>query len=80
MRRASDWHGTKYGHGNDPPNALGTPTSSLSQIIDIATGEKPDGDPTPEEQGKDSAAGGVGQKGRCSTGGEDDAQAPKGDC
>jgi len=32
-------------------------------IIDIATGEKPDRDPTPEEQGKDPAAVAMGKKG-----------------
>jgi hypothetical protein len=32
-------------------------------IIDIATGKKPDRDPTPEEQGKDPAAVAMGKKG-----------------
>jgi hypothetical protein len=32
-------------------------------IIDIATGQKPDRDPTPEEQGKDLAAVAMGKKG-----------------
>jgi hypothetical protein len=32
-------------------------------ILDIATGEKPDRDPTPEEQGKDPAAVAMGKKG-----------------
>jgi len=32
------------------------PNQLAKSIIDIATGEKPDRDPTPEEQGKDLAA------------------------
>jgi hypothetical protein len=32
-------------------------------VIDIATGEKPNRDPTPEEQGKDPAAVALGRKG-----------------
>jgi hypothetical protein len=32
-------------------------------VIDIATGEKPNRDPTPEEQGKDPAAAALGRKG-----------------
>ena len=32
-------------------------------IIDIATGQKPDRDPTPEERGKDPAAVALGKKG-----------------
>jgi hypothetical protein len=32
-------------------------------IVDIATGAKPDRDPTPEEQGKDPAAAALGRKG-----------------
>ena len=39
------------------PNQLG------KSIIDIATGQKPDRDPTPEEQGKDPAAVAMGKKG-----------------
>jgi hypothetical protein len=39
------------------PNQLG------KAIIDIATGQKPDRDPTPEEQGKDPAAVALGKKG-----------------
>lgn len=39
------------------PNQLG------KAIIDIATGQKPDRDPTPEEQGKDPAAVERGRKG-----------------
>jgi hypothetical protein len=39
------------------PNQLG------KAIIDIATGQKPDRDPTPEEQGKDPAAVAMGKKG-----------------
>jgi hypothetical protein len=31
--------------------------------VDIATGQKPDRDPTPEEQGKDPAAVAIGKKG-----------------
>jgi hypothetical protein len=32
------------------------PNELAKSIIDIATGQKPDGDPAPEEQGKDPAA------------------------
>ena len=39
------------------PNQLG------KSIIDITTGQKPDRDLTPEEQGKDSAAVAMGKKG-----------------
>lgn len=39
------------------PNQLG------KAIIDIATGQKPDRDPTPEEQGKNPAAVALGRKG-----------------
>lgn len=39
------------------PNQLG------KAIIDIATGQKPDRDPTPEEQGKDPAAAALGKRG-----------------
>jgi hypothetical protein len=39
------------------PNQLG------KAIIDIATGQKPDRNPTPEEEGKDPAAAALGQKG-----------------
>jgi hypothetical protein len=39
-------------------------TNQLAKsIIDIATGRKPDRDPTPEEQGKDPAAVAMGKKG-----------------
>jgi hypothetical protein len=40
------------------------PNQLARSIIDIATGQKPDRDPTPEEQGKDSAAVELGRKGR----------------
>jgi hypothetical protein len=39
------------------------PNQLAKSIIDIATGEKPDRDPTPEEQGKDAAAVARGQLG-----------------
>lgn len=39
------------------------PNQLAKSIIDIATGQKPDRDPTPEEQGKDPAAVTMGQKG-----------------
>jgi hypothetical protein len=42
------------------------PNQLAKSIIDIATGQKPDRDPTPEEQGKRSAALENGSKGaRC---------------
>jgi hypothetical protein len=39
------------------------PNQLAKSIIDIATGEKPDRAPTPEEQGKDPAAVALGKKG-----------------
>jgi hypothetical protein len=39
------------------------PNQLAKSIIDIATGQKPDRDPTPEEQGKDPAAVELGRKG-----------------
>jgi hypothetical protein len=39
------------------------PNQLAKSIIDIATGQKPDRDPTPEEQGKDPAAVALGQRG-----------------
>ena len=39
------------------------PDQLAKSIIDIATGQKPDRDPTPEEQGKDPAAVALGRKG-----------------
>jgi hypothetical protein len=39
------------------------PNQLAKAIIDIATGEKTDRDPTPEEQGKDPAAVAMGKKG-----------------
>jgi hypothetical protein len=39
------------------------PNQLAKRIIDIATGETPDRDPTPEEEGKDPAAVAMGKKG-----------------
>jgi len=39
------------------------PNQLARRIIDIATGETPDRDPTPEEEGKDPAAVALGKKG-----------------
>jgi hypothetical protein len=39
------------------------PNQLAKSIIDIATGQKPNRDPTPEEQGKDPAAIALGRKG-----------------
>ena len=39
------------------------PNQLAKSIIDIARGEKPDRDPTPEEQGKDQAAVALGKRG-----------------
>jgi hypothetical protein len=39
------------------------PNQLAKSIIDIATGQKPDRDPTPEEQGKDPAAVALGKRG-----------------
>ena len=38
------------------------PNQLAKSIIDIATGQKPDRDPTPEERGKDPAAVAMGKK------------------
>lgn len=48
---------------NSPPKRPRDPNQLAKSIIDIATGEKPDRDPTPEEQGKDPAAVAMGKKG-----------------
>jgi hypothetical protein len=39
------------------------PNQLAKSVIDIATGQKPDRDPTPEEQGKDPAAVALGRRG-----------------
>jgi hypothetical protein len=39
------------------------PNQLAKSIVDIATGQKPDRNPTPEEQGKDPAAVVLGKKG-----------------
>jgi hypothetical protein len=39
------------------------PNQLAKRILDIATGETPDRDPTPEEEGKDPAAVALGKKG-----------------
>jgi hypothetical protein len=39
------------------------PNQPAKSIVNIATGEKPDRDPTPEEAGKDPAAVAMGKKG-----------------
>jgi hypothetical protein len=43
------------------------PNQLAKSIIDIATGQKPDRDPTPEEQGKDPAAVAMGGKARANS-------------
>jgi hypothetical protein len=50
------------GFRNDPQTPR-DPNQLAKSIIDIATGEKPDRDPTPEEQGKKAVAGTSGSKG-----------------
>ena len=45
------------------PKCPRDPNQLAKSIIDIATGAKPDRDPTPEEQGKDPAAVAMGKKG-----------------
>jgi hypothetical protein len=40
----------------DHPKRPMDPNQLAKSIVDIATGQKPDRDPTPEEQGKDPAA------------------------
>jgi hypothetical protein len=39
------------------------PNQLAKAVLEIATGERPDRDPTPEEQGKDPAAVAMGKKG-----------------
>jgi hypothetical protein len=46
-----------------PPKRPRDPNQLAKHIIGIATGEVPDRDPTPEEQGKDPAAAAMGKKG-----------------
>ncbi len=46
-----------------PPKRPRDRNQLAKSIIDIATGEKPDRDPTPEEEGKDPAAVALGKKG-----------------
>ena len=41
------------------PKRPRAPNQLAKAMIDIATGEKPNSDPTPEEQGKDPRCGGV---------------------
>jgi len=48
---------------NNPPKRPRDPNQLAKSIIDIATGQKPDRDPTPEERGKDPAAAVLGRKG-----------------
>jgi hypothetical protein len=45
------------------PKTPRDPNQLAKSIIGIATGQKPDRDPTPEEQGKDPAAAALGRKG-----------------
>ncbi len=45
------------------PKRPSDPNQLAKSIIDIATGQKPDRDPTPEEEGKDPAAVALGKKG-----------------
>jgi hypothetical protein len=47
----------------DHPKRPRDPNQLAKSIVDIATGQKPDRDPTPEEQGKDPAAVAMGKKG-----------------
>ena len=58
-----------------PPKRPRNSNQLAKSIIDIATGKKPDRDPTPEEEGKDAARGGVGPEGRPATYQEGAAQA-----
>ena len=48
---------------SNQPKRPRDPSQLAKSIIDIATGQKPDRDPTPEEQGKDPAAVAMGKKG-----------------
>jgi hypothetical protein len=46
-----------------PPKRPRDFSQAAKLVIDIATGEKPNRDPTPEEEGKDPAAAALGRKG-----------------
>ena len=54
-------------------------TNQLAKLmVDILTGEIEDRDRTPEERGVDPAASAMGQEGRTSAGGQNDARAARG--
>ena len=46
-----------------PPKRPRDFSQAAKLVIEIATGEKPNRDPTPEEEGKDPAAAALGRKG-----------------
>ena len=47
---------TTLGNDDMTPKRPRDPNQLAKSIIDVATGEKPDRDPTPEEQGEDPGA------------------------
>jgi len=55
------WH--NHGMADKHAKRLRDPNRLAKSIVDIATSERLDGDPSTEEQGKDSAAGALGRKG-----------------
>jgi hypothetical protein len=64
--RWDDEGGAPSGGGRPPPKRPKRPrdfSQAAKLVIDIATGEKPNRDPTPEEQGKDPAAAALGRRG-----------------
>src|ERR1700730_14861216 len=63
-RALSEWEGEGGAPSHErKPKHPRDPNQLAKSIIDIATGQKPDRDPTPEEQGKDPAAVALGKKG-----------------
>jgi hypothetical protein len=64
--RWDDEGGAPSGGGHPPPKPPKRPrdfSQAAKLVVDIATGAKPNRDPTPEEEGKDPAAVALGRKG-----------------
>ena len=49
--------------GRSQPKRRRDPNQLAKSIVEVATGQREDRDPTPEEQGKDPAAAALGRKG-----------------
>ena len=57
----ASWH--NQGLTKKPGKRAREPSQFAKPIVDIAPGKPPDGDPTPEEPGKDAASAARGRKG-----------------